>query len=268
MKRLYHRLYADYLMPSRLRHYEALLVQAQRAGYGQIPVRALLDAAPDAGNARVLVHRHDIDTDLRTTRKMFALECKYQVRASYYFRLSTLDFGLMRDIEAYGSEASYHYEEIADYAKRHRIRSADQLRARLPAMRAEFERNFHRIEERLGHKLRTVASHGDFANRRLRVINHELLADPALRQRCGIECDAYDDALLRRFDLYISDCPAPDYYRPLSPFAAIGRLDRICLLTHPHQWETNWLANTGHNARRLLEEWRWRSGAPASGVAP
>mgnify|MGYP006145381963 CR=1 FL=1 len=64
----------------------------------------------------VLVHRHDIDTDLPTARRMFALEQKHGVRASYYFRLSTLDFGLMRDIERYGSEASYHYEEIATYA--------------------------------------------------------------------------------------------------------------------------------------------------------
>jgi hypothetical protein len=70
----------------------------------------------------VLVHRHDIDSDLRTARKMFALEVKHGVQASYYFRLSTLDYGFMRDIEAAGGEASYHYEEVATYAKRHRLR--------------------------------------------------------------------------------------------------------------------------------------------------
>lgn len=266
MNRLFQRLYGDYLMPSRLAYYEALLAQAQRAGYGQVSVRALLDAGPASGG-RVLVHRHDIDTDLRTTRKLFALERKYQVRASYYFRLSTLDFGLMRDIEAYGSEASYHYEEIADYAKQHRLHSAAVLRPHLPAIRAQFERNFLRIERELGHKLRTVASHGDFANRRLRIINHELLADPQLRARCGIECEAYDEALLSRFDLCISDQPPPEYYRPLSPFAAIGRLNRLHLLTHPHQWETNWFATTGHNLRRLREEWRWRAPPAAAGPA-
>jgi hypothetical protein len=261
MKTLLNRLYSDYLMPSRLPEYEALLVRAAQCGYRQLSVRDFhrevrRDTTPPA---RVLVHRHDIDSDLRTARKMFALETKHGVKASYYFRLSTLDYGFMRDIEAAGSEASYHYEEVATFAKRHRLRRGDDVRACFPEIADLFVRNFMRIGERLGTPMTTVASHGDFANRRLKVINHELLSDPALRRRCGIECESYDTELLRHFDVYISDRPHPVYYYPISPFEALGRYDRICFLTHPVQWETNWLESTRCNVVRLAEEVAWHT---------
>lgn len=265
MKRLFTqlctRLYSDYLMPSRLREYEALLVKAAQAGYRQMSVRAFYRAMRQGGTGpdRILVHRHDIDSDLRTARKMFDLEVKHGVGASYYFRLSTLDYGFMHAIEAAGSEASYHYEEVATFAKRHRLRRSDDVRARFPEIRELFVRNFTRIREQFGLPMTTVASHGDFANRRLQVINHELLRDPELRRRCGIECESYDLDLLRHFDLYISDRPYPVYYYPLSPFDALGRHQRICLLTHPIQWETNWLENTRCNVLRLAEEVAWRT---------
>jgi hypothetical protein len=261
MKTLLNRVYADYLMPSRLREYEAVLHHAAELGYTSLPVRAFFRAVarPGALPERVLVHRHDIDSDLRTARKMFALESRHGVKATYYFRLCTLDFGFMRDIEAAGSEASYHYEEVAAFAKRHRIRDAAALRDRFPEIREQFIRNFEVIAARLGLPMATVASHGDFANRRLNVINHELLRDPALRARCGIECEAYDEELLRHIDMYISDRKYPVYYRPMSPFDALGRYQRILFLTHPVQWETNWVDNTRCNARRLVEELAWRA---------
>ena len=259
MKTLLNRLYADYLMPSRMAEYEALLVKAAQAGYRQLSVRDFhREVLAGDPTGKVLVHRHDIDSDLRTARKMFALETKHGIAASYYFRLSTLDYGFMRDIEAAGSEASYHYEEVATYAKRHRLRRGDLVRQRFPEIRELFVRNFSRIREQLGMQMATVASHGDFANRRLQVINHELLRDDQLRRRCGIECESYDAELLRHFDLYISDRPYPVFYYPMSPFTALGVHQRICFLTHPVQWETNWLESTRCNLQRLAEEAAWR----------
>ncbi len=255
MKTIMHRLYSDYLMPSRLDQYDALLQAASEAGYCQQSVRDFLRPVPE--RALTLVHRHDIDSDLRTAAKMFAIEARHGVTASYYFRLSTLDFGLMREIEAYGSEASYHFEEVADFAKRHHIKDAAVVRSRFPAIRAQFRANLERIEAALARKLVTVASHGDFANRRLKVINHEILSDPAFRARCGIACETYDEALLRQFDLYISDRPHPQYFHPMAPGAALGRYRSICLLTHPVQWETNWRESTRCNVRRLVEGLAW-----------
>ena len=260
MNTLLQRVYADYLMPSRLGQYTRLLAEAAAHGFAQWPVRDFHRAlrTPDALPERILVHRHDIDSDLRTARKLFAIEQRAGVRASYYFRLCTLDYGFMRAIEAAGGEASYHYEEAATFAKQHRIRRADVLRAHFPAIREQFANHVETISSRLGKPLATVASHGDFANRRLQVINHELL-DDALRRRCGIACEAYDAALLRHTDIYISDRKPPQYYHPVSPFAALTRYRRILFLTHPVQWETNWVDNTRCNLRRLAEELAWRA---------
>ena len=284
MQTLWNRLYADYVMPCRLHHYAALLQQARDAGYRQTSVRNWLhvlragrcdggargcggstanNGSGKGGNggsmasARVLIHRHDIDTDLATARRMFTLEQRHGVRASYYFRLSTLDYGFMRDIEAYGSEASYHYEELATYAKARHLKQPDDVRVHMAAIRASFEQNFRTIEARLGHKLTTVASHGDFANRRLGIVNCEVLADAALRARCGIEAECYDAELMDSFELYISDRPAPQYFHPLAPQAALGHYRRICLLTHPAQWHASWGVNHRKNLGRLVEAWRW-----------
>jgi len=254
MNNVLNRVYADYLMPSRLSEYEALLVAAKDAGYAQMSIRSFFRGT---WAKRVLVHRHDVDSDLRTARKMFALECRHQVHASYYFRLSTLDIEFMRDIEAAGSEASYHYEEVADFAKQRHLHDPVEVRRHFPAMREQFAINVARIAAALGRRLCTVASHGDFVNRKLAIINHELLADETLRKRCGIECETYDTALLSQFDMYISDRKYPVYYKPMSPFEALGKHKRICLLTHPVQWETNWLDNTRCNFRRLSEGIRW-----------
>jgi hypothetical protein len=253
------RLYCDYLMPSQLAAYEQLVRQAQGAGYIQTSVRGYVDLirAGRCPDDKVLVHRHDIDTDLRTTRKLFDIEKKHGITSSFYFRLSTLDIDLMREIEDYGSEASYHYEEMASYAKKNRIKDPAALRSHMEAIRAEFVANFSHIEQRLGKKMRTVASHGDFVNRRLKITNTEILDDAQLRDACGIVCEAYDRALLDHIDIYISDRPAPQYYYPSAPVGAIHALRRICLVTHPRQVETNWKENTKDNLFRFYEGLVW-----------
>lgn len=259
MNTVLNRLYSDYVMPSRMAEFERFIKTAQDLGYAQVSVRQFVDSLrqPHCPNRKVLIHRHDIDSDLRTTRKLFQLEKKYNIKSSYYFRLSTLDFELMREIEDYGSEASYHYEELATYAKRHKIKDAAAVRERIPEIRDEFVANFRRIETRFGKKMTTVAAHGDFANRKLKLRNTEILTDPKLRAACGIVCETYDAALLENTDLYIGDRPYPEYYYPISPAAAIGKYNKIYLLTHPRQCETNWKENTKENLWRFYEHLTW-----------
>jgi hypothetical protein len=256
MNKLSWRVYSDYLMPSRLGIYEDFLRACRQAGYQHTSLRAMHTGAVGAGQ-RVVVHRHDIDSDLRTARKMFALERRFGVSASYYFRRSTMMPEFMRIIEQAGSEASYHYEEVADFAKRHHIRCGHALRARMDEIGDQFYINFEHIKRCTGVKMATVSSHGDFVNRKLQVINHELLKNPALRRRCGITWEAYDADLINQFDIYISDRPAPVYFSPMSPFDALGRYDKIYLVTHPSQWETNWLETSKTNLVRLVHGVRW-----------
>ena len=164
----------------------------------------------------------------------------------------------MQEIEEYGSEASYHYEEIASFAKKFKIKDPALIRSRLPEIRDMFRKNFFWLERQLGKKIRTVASHGDFANRLLKLNNNEILADQSLRTECGIECEAYDPEFLANVDIYIADRPPPQYYCPISPFTGISKYKKICLLTHPRQVETNWKENTKHNISRFLEAVTWQ----------
>lgn len=258
MNILFGRIYSDYVMPSRLAEHETLLLRARDAGYTQTSVRQFHRSLQDGNrDEKVLVHRHDIDTDVRTARKLFEIEKRCGIKSSYYFRICTLDYDFMREIDEYGSEASYHYEELATFAKKNHIKDPAEILRRLPQIRAEFQTNFQSIEKRLGKKLTTVASHGDFANRRLKVANTEILGDQELRARCGIHCEAYDENFLGNFDVYISDRAAPQYYHPISPVAAIGKHRQICLLTHPRQCETNWAENTKSNLQRFYEGLAW-----------
>lgn len=250
------RIYSDYLMADRTSEYDALLRAAIGAGYALMSVRDFI-ALGQVGPQRIMVLRHDIDTDPGTARRMFEIERSLGVRASYYFRLTTLDTRLMVEIEKYGSEASYHFEEIADFAKLYNIHCPDLLRARMGEVEDQFFINFTDIERRTGIKLRTVASHGDFVNRKLRIVNHELLQNAALRQRCGITHEAYDEALMRCFDIYISDRPCPELYFPCSPLQAFDSHEHIYFTSHPVHWRTNWRETSRHNLTRLLESWLW-----------
>lgn len=163
----------------------------------------------------------------------------------------------MEEIEEYGSEASYHYEELATFAKRNRIKRPAEVLSRLAEIQEEFISNFDSIEKRLSKKMTTVASHGDFANRRLKLHNTIILNDAAIRARCGITCEAYDAALMTNTDIYISDRPHPQYFYPIAPRTALGRHARIYLLTHPRQFETNWTANTKENLSRIYQSVTW-----------
>lgn len=259
MKALVNRLYSDYLMPSRLGKYEEFIIHAKKNDYQQMSIRDFFSLLQNDTkySDKTVIHRHDVDSDLRTARKIFEIEVKHGIKSSFYFRISTLDIGFMREIESYGSEASYHYEEIASFAKSNHIKCPVEIRKNFQEIKNKFEINYKNIETMLGKTMITVASHGDFANRRLNIVNHEILNDPDLRQRCGIVCESYDKELLSNFDIYISDRPHPQYFYPVSPFIAIGKYKTICFLTHPIHWETNWIENTKSNIYRLYEELRW-----------
>ncbi len=260
IKKVSRRIYSDYLMPSRLEEYERVIVEAKINGYEHYSIRDLVESLErnEMIPQKIFVHRHDIDTDVKTARMMFEIEKKHGIRSSSYFRLSTLDFELMKEIEEFGSEASYHFEEIATYAKRKHIKNATQVRKHFAAIQDDFLDNLKMIEEKLGSKIVTVASHGDFANRKLKIINHELLDDMSFRQRCGLKCECYDEYLMKNFDSRISDKPYPVYYAPESVFDAITQGKKhIYFLTHPKQWKTSAIDSTKESIARLAESVRW-----------
>lgn len=261
LKKAWHRFYSDFLLPSRIPEFRGLLEQALAQGYQVHSIASIWEKikAGQLQDGPYLVLRLDIDTDLRTARALWQVIRELGVRGSFYFRLSTLDVSLMREIHASGSEASYHYEEIATYAKRHRLKSRAEIEAQMPAIRALFAENYRRIKALTGLPLHTVASHGDWLNRRLGVINLELLQDQGLRQSLGIELEAYDPALHQHYTRRYSDGAYPHLWLDGDPLEAIQKgLPFVEILMHPRHWGANIAANLQDNLLRLGEELAYR----------
>lgn len=252
------RIYSDYFMKSRLDEYEKLIIKIKSLGYQQMGLRQSADAFKNGVSSGIFVHRHDIDTDIETARKIFEIERSYDVRSTFYFRLSTLDFELMREIEEFGGEASYHYEELAAHAKRYNIKSPEGLKAHIPRIQGEFLQNLNRIRERSGLHCSTVASHGDFINRALGLDNKIILSDQRFRSQCDIDLEAYDVPYMTHFTYRCSDTSYPAFWTPYSPYEILENYNsNIFLLTHPAHWRSNALCNVRENLKRIFEGIRW-----------
>jgi len=257
LNRLVGRIYESYFMPSRMGMYRALLEAASANSYHMLSVldfyRLTQAGGFDTGN-RYIILRHDIDTDPATAREFWKIERDLGATASHYFRLCTLDLGLMEEIEKSGSEASYHYEEIATVAKEDCLRTRNEIMKVLPRIRQRFIENYRWLRRVARLPLRSVASHGDFANRKLLIANAEILKDQNLRSELGIELEAYDDTAQHHISLRHSDDMPPRRWNPGSPFEAIQQgLPVIYLLTHPRHFRAHLTQNLSSDLRRLYE---------------
>lgn len=255
-------------MGSRLAHYSALLARLRELGYRFCTIAEFVAAVrrPEPAPSQVCLLRNDVDSDPGGAARMFDRDRAAGVRATYFFRLATLDPALAARIAAYGSEVGYHFEEVATVAKRLNLRSKDEIAARIETIRDEFRKNVKAFRGRSGVPLYTVASHGDFANRRLGVPNQELLT-PALLGELEIVADAYDRRVHAGLAARFTDCPPPQWWKPDDPVRALdAKPATVSILVHPRQWTCNPAANLRLTLGRIREEavWRMRSASHAN----
>ena len=269
---LRHRIYADFLMPSRLGAYQGLLESALGAGYrivsietfGQLVGRDEIDAA-----GRYLVLRHDVDTDPGTARAMWDVERRLGAESSFFFRLSTVDLGLMGAIAEGGGQASYHYEELATIAKQRHLRHAAGVLDHLPEARALFEENLARLRASTGLPMRVVASHGDFVNRAVGVANRAILDDADFRRTVGVELEVYDEAFIRNLTSRYSDTHYPRYWVGDDPQAGIARGEAVIqVLVHPRHWRVSRMVTAADDMRRVAEGLAYRLPSRPAGATP
>lgn len=234
-------LVARYLRNDRCREYELILKNALQGGYSVCSVYQSLELLKK-GERRILTLRHDVDQTSPATRKFFSIEKKLNVTASYYFRLNTLDRGLVRDIENYGSEASLHYETISDYAKARGIKNKadlDKIDFKSECLRL-LKSDLDRFRVLTEAPCQTIASHGGKINRAFQVSNNWLTEDDSVYDYLGIELEVYNRSFLSLYGIYISDTAIEingGYRYGCEPMSAIAEsLAPIMFLTHPNHW--------------------------------
>lgn len=247
-------------MGDRLALYRALLRRLKELDYRFHTMSRYVDALSRGENFAhpVCLLRNDVDSDPEGAARMFAIDREEGVRATYFFRLSTLDADLVSRIAGYGRDVGYHYEEIATAARRLGLARASEIEPHIEAIRGAFRSNVIRFNEQTKIQPRIVAAHGDFLNRRLGITNRHLLT-PALRHELGIVADAYDPVLHGNLDARYSDRPSPLWWYPADPMEALAaRPATVSILVHPRQWVCNPAVNTKLSLTRIAHELAWR----------
>jgi len=249
------RLHCHYLQRERLDDFGALLRGSLEHGYRTIPLSAFADrtaAGPPGDGDRILVLRHDVDTDVARARRMWEIERQLGVVGSYFFRRSTWDVAFMHELAAAGCDVGYHYEELATVVKERGAASASEARALIGAARDRLRTSVPELRDRTGLPLDVFAAHGDFANRVVGVSNVELLSDPALRAELGVRLEAYD--VESHVSARSSDGIPPRGWQPEDPIHAIRRGEPVvAVLLHPRSWGRAPAVNARADLVRLRE---------------
>jgi hypothetical protein len=249
------RLHCHYLQRERLDDFGALLRGSLEHGYRTIPLSAFADrtaAGPPRDGDRILVLRHDVDTDVARARRMWEIERQLGVVGSYFFRRSTWDVAFMHELAAAGCDVGYHYEELATVVKERGAASASEARALIGAARDRLRTTVPELRDRTGLPLDVFAAHGDFANRVVGVSNVELLSDPALRAELGVRLEAYD--VESHVSARSSDGIPPRGWQPEDPIHAIRRGEPVvAVLLHPRSWGRAPAVNARADLVRLRE---------------
>lgn len=165
----------------------------------------------------------------------------------------------MKLIDSYGSEASYHYEEIATYAKKHNLVNKTAVDNEMQNIQNLFKNNLKTLRYKTNLPMKTIASHGDFANRKIGMPNHMLLNDK-LREEMEIELETYDEKMMNFVQCRIADSMWPKYFQKnMSPFVAVDeQTSVIYLLTHPGNWRSSKIESIKHLMIRAFEGVRFR----------
>jgi hypothetical protein len=254
----YDRLRREYFMRPRLQEFDVLLQFLKSHGYVVFNVFDFAEVVKTNVERprKCCIMRIDVDSDPNFCLALSNVLRKNECDASFYFRLCTMDGAVMRELADFGFEVGYHYEELATLAKKYHLKSRHDVIARIDECRSEFRKNFAYFSKVLGSSPATVASHGDFANRKLSQ-NNTIIVDDAIRRDLAIYAEAYDDDLVSAFDHSIIDSGPPGSWHPDSPehlaMEAGEKPHCMRILIHPKPWRNNFYWNTKQIIERVVE---------------
>ena len=254
VKKVKNRIYSDYFMKNRFEEYEQMIIDFKNKGFNfaQIKERDTIDDK----NKKYVFIRHDIDSEPKVAEKMFEIEQKHGVTSTYYFRQCSLDIELAKKMIASGVEVGYHYEEIADYAKKNNIMSSDEIRLKMDDIKKIFINNTMEFEKKIGCKIETVVSHGDWVNRKLKISNKTIVTSEVKRE-LNLKFEGYE--VEKNLDFRIADRGYPDFWYPNSPKNIIedDNMKVGLVLIHPRQWCSSPLERLMQDSLRIIEAIRY-----------
>ncbi len=257
---LKNRIYEDYFKKSRLPEYKKILEIAKENGYKMVGILDFYSMMKENPKLRekqkILINRHDIDTSPKVAREFFNIEKEvygHEGSATYYFRESTIDKKLISDIEAYGYETGYHYEQLATFEKKHKLKNVERILEHLPEMREQFRKDLVEYRKKTNTASVTVASHGDFVNTKYDLQSVEILKDSQIRKELKIIVEAYDQVIEGDLDKRFADHMLGTNFKADVVGAINNGSNCILILMHPRNWKVDALANTKENMKRLVE---------------
>lgn len=219
------------VLPVDYHNYGEFLDELIRNGYKPIRVMDFYQNAPVT--KKTIVLRHDVDVSAAYALKMAKMEYEKGITSSYYFRWSSADARVISEIRKMGFEVGLHYETLATYAIKNKLKSAKditpeiqrQLRSQLKDEIAEFSQKYGKID--------TIASHGADENIQLGITNYKAIMEGQNPQEFGIIGCAYGP--ITKDFTYMSDSggiwdpfPYPNLTNDKGPFY---------ILVHPVHWK-------------------------------
>lgn len=258
------RIYEDYFKESRLNEYRDVLITAKKHGMLMMGVKDLYEYLIENNGVcekRVLLNRHDIDTSPKVARKMFEIEKDVFGSSggggTYYFRNSTIDLNLIKDIENFGYETGFHYETIANYEKKNKLRSAKGIADCYEQIQIEFLQELNDYRKRTKTKSETVSAHGDWINVKYGLSGNRLLTKK-IRQDAGVLVAADDACLSTVCPVHFFDMQLLGKFRDDVVNEINTGKSGITILTHPRNWEIDFSFNTKENLKRVIEEFKYQ----------
>ena len=249
-KKVFYRMYNDYLMKNRYSEYENLILDFKNNGYEFIKISEY-NKLKEKG--KHIIIRHDIDSDVKIARKMFEIEKKNGVKTTFFFRKRTLNDKLIKEIIDYGSEFGYHYEEIATYIKDNKLKSKEEIIDSIKNIQKLFEKNLRQLEEKYNVKICSIAAHGDFINRKYKITNDELF-NLDLRKKYPSIIEAYDKKIEGNLNRRTSDDFGPNYWKPIIPKPTLEEKDdNILILVHTRYWNKAPIERFKEDFLRIIE---------------
>ncbi len=224
-------------LPTRLRRYERLLLEARRRGYALVGVYEWWKRRQELADSRFVILRHDVDYDPQTAKAMAFIERLLGARSTFYFRWVTEERDAVEYVKRAGHEVGLHYETLALYCEAHNISRPDKVTEPVLARcRLLLKQEIARFEEAFG-DIHSIASHGAERNRVLGIPNSVLTSGQDLAT-FGVEVDAsLLEGHLQQLGIDVFTADSGNRWKPMPVTAALRKgFAGIYVLMHPCWW--------------------------------